>query len=110
MEIGTLLKHYKRRDVQEEIIINSQNKEVAFIYGEKGFGQRPDVLRHASDVLELAKNGVTSFHASEEIWSNPLRLDAALKKKELEDLRKGWDLVIDIDCPILDYSQIAADL
>lgn len=33
-----------------------------------------------------------------------------MKKKDAENLRIGWDLVLDIDCPFLEYAKIAADL
>ena len=107
--INVSLSHYKRADVQEEIIANSKDREVAARFNDN-FGKRPDVLRHASDILELAKQGATSFHASEELWGNPLMLDQSLRKQELDKLRIGWDLVIDIDCGIFEYSKIAADL
>ncbi|MEM2915817.1 MAG: hypothetical protein QXT19_00445 [Candidatus Woesearchaeota archaeon] len=110
IHLSTLLKHYKRRDIQEEIIEAAKDKEVAVKYGDKGFGKRPDVLQHEKDVLEFAKNGATSFHCSEELWHNPLQLEIGMKKQELDALRKGWDLVLDVDCPWLEYSQIAADL
>ena len=107
--LSVSLSHYKRADIQEEIIANSKDREVAAKFNDN-FGKRPDVLRHASDVLELAKQGATSFHASEELWKNPLQLDTSLKRQELENLRIGWDLVLDIDCGFFDYSKIAADL
>lgn len=108
--ISQILKHYKRKEIQEAIIENAKDKEVAIKFGDKGFGKRPDVLRYPNDILELAKQGATSFHASEEIWKNPLRLDPMMKRKDMEDLRQGWDLVIDIDCKFLEYSKITADL
>lgn len=110
IHLSTLLKHYKRREIQEEMIEAAKEKEIAVKYGDKGFGKRPDVLNHPNDVLEFAKNGATSFHCSEELWHNPLQIDTGMKRQELDDLRKGWDLVLDIDCPWLDYSQIAGDL
>jgi hypothetical protein len=33
-----------------------------------------------------------------------------MSRKDLDELRTGWDLVLDIDCPILDYSKICGDL
>ncbi len=108
--LSKALKLYKRRDVQEEIIANAHNREIAIKYGEKGFGKRPDVLKYPNDILDLAKQGATSFHASEELWINPLQLDPMLSRKELEQLRSGWDLVLDIDCEVLEYSALAADL
>jgi len=107
--LNVSLSHYKREDIQEEIIANSKDREVAAKFNDN-FSKRPDILRHASDVLELAKNGATSFHASEELWKNPLQLDTSLKRQELEKMRIGWDLVLDIDCIFFDYSKIAADL
>lgn len=108
--ISTILKHYKRREIQDAIVSHAQDKEVAVKYGDGGFGKRPDMLQHPSDILELAKNGASSFHCSEELWENPLLLDTGMKKADVNSLRKGWDLILDIDCKILDYSKIAADL
>lgn len=110
IHLSTLLKYYKRGDVQNAIVSHAQNKEIAVKYGDRGFGRRPDVLHHPSDVLEFAKNGASSFHCSEELWENPLALDTNMKKNDIETLRTGWDLILDIDCKILDYSKIAADL
>lgn len=108
--LSKALKLYKRGDIQEEIIANAADREVAIKYGDKGFGKRPDVLKYPNDILDLAKEGATSFHTSEELWKNPLQLDPMLKRKELEELRAGWDLVLDIDCEVLEYSALAADL
>ncbi len=102
------LPYYKREDIQNEIVRNAKDREVAVRFGDKGFGKRPDVLNYPADILELAKQGATSFHASEELWSNPLRLDPNMRKGEMEDLRSGWDLVIDIDCPVWSISKITA--
>ena len=107
---GTLLRHYKRKYIQEAIVRNAKDREIAIRYGEKGFGKRPDMLMYPSDVFEAAKQGATSFHGSEELWFDAMKLGAGLKPKDLEDNRKAWDLVLDIDCNILDYSKIAADI
>lgn len=109
IDIGTALRHYKRPEIQREMIADAVDKEVAARFGDS-FGKRPDVLRNPGDVLELAKQGATSFHASEERWKNPLLLNTAMSRKELDNLRVGFDLVLDIDCKCLEYSGIAADL
>ncbi len=109
MHISTLLKHYKRKDIQEAMVNHVENRETSVRYGDK-FGKRPDILQYPSDVLESAKKGATSFHTSEERWLNPLQLNPNLKKRELDDLRIGWDLVLDIDCKFIEYSKIAAHL
>lgn len=108
--LSTLLKHYKRQDVRERIIEEAENKEIGVMFGLNTFGKRPDVLLHANDILDLVKKGVTSFHASEEIWNNPLNLSTALNQKEIREIRTGWDLLIDIDCKFLEYSKIAAEI
>ncbi len=107
--ISVSLSYYKRKDVQEEILANSKDREVAVKFNEQ-FSKRPDILRYANDILELAKQGATSFHASEERWRNPLQLEPLLRKHELDNLRLGWDLILDIDCGIFEYSREAADL
>ena len=107
--INVSLSHYKRSDIQEEIIANSKDREVVAKFNDNFF-KRPDILRHANDVLELAKQGATSFHASEELWRNPLQLDPSLRKHEIDNLRIGWDLILDIDCGIFEYSREAADM
>jgi hypothetical protein len=110
IHISTLLKHYKRRDIQEAMIIAAENREVAVKYGDKGFGKRPDMLQYPSDVLEFAKSGATSFHVSEERWRNVMQISTGMKRVELDALRQGWDLVIDIDCPLWNYSKYITHL
>ena len=105
-----ILKHYSRKDVQEDIIRCSKEKEVVGSYGGQGYGKRPDTLIYPNDIVELVKQGITSFHVSEETWKNPRQIDPKLKKSEVNKLRKGWDLVLDIDCKFLNYSTIAAHL
>ncbi len=99
------LTHYKRKDIQEEMILHAQKREIAARFNDK-FGQRPDILNNPGDVLEFAKQGATSFHCSEELWRNPLLLKTEMTRKEQEELRVGWDLVIDVDCPVWEYSKL----
>jgi len=108
LSISTILSHYKRSDIQKAIIDNAKSREVAIKFGDKGFGKRPDVLNYPKDILELAKQGATSFHASEELWKNPLQLDPDMKKAEIEELRLGWDLILDIDAKEWNISKITA--
>ena len=56
--------------------------------------------------MESAKRGCTSLHCSEETWSNPLNLNANLRRNELDELRSGWDLILDIDCPYWNFSKL----
>ena len=102
------LNHYKRKDIQMEMVREAMNKEIAISFSGKGYGKRPDALNYPNDVLTLAKKGATSFHGSEELWSNPLNIVTGASKKETEELRTGWDFIIDIDCPYWKLSKITA--
>jgi len=109
MDKGALLRYYKRKDIQEAMLEHCRDREFGTRYGDS-FGKRPDVLNYPKEVIELVINGATSFHCSEERWSNPLELSSEIKKKEMEELRSAWDLVLDIDCKIFEYSKICAEL
>jgi ribosomal protein L37AE/L43A len=110
LEISRRLLYYKRKEIQQAIVESAKNREVGIKFGEKGFGKRPDVLVYENDILESVKQGATSFHLSEERWTNPMALSTDLKKEELDELREGWDLVLDIDCPYWKYSKLTTHL
>lgn len=101
--------YYSRSDIQKAIFDFSADREICPRYFE-GFGRRPDSLQYPTDVLSLARKGATSFHCSEELWKNPLSLSTGLSEKELNEIRIGWDLLIDIDSKYFDYSKILAEL
>ena len=92
-----ILEYYSRKEIQGAIVESSRGREVAIKFGDKGFGKRPDTLTYPRDVYELARQGATSFHISEELWENPRKLDIKLSREEINNLRIGWDLVIDVD-------------
>ncbi|MCX6746923.1 MAG: hypothetical protein NTU63_02190 [Candidatus Pacearchaeota archaeon] len=101
--------YYSRPDIQKTIFDFSFGREICPRYFE-GFGKRPDSLQYPTDILGLVRKGATSFHCSEELWANPLSLSTDLNEKELNELRIGWDLLIDIDSKYFDYSKILAEL
>ncbi len=107
IHLSTSLSHYKKPEIQEALVEHAANREVAARFGDN-FGKRPEVLQYPSDVLEMAKKGATSFHCSEELWRNPLHLKPLMSRKELDEMRTGWDMVLDVDCKFLEYSKIAA--
>lgn len=98
--------YYSRKDVQEAILKFCQDRETVPRYYE-GFGKRPDTLQYPSDVISQVRNGATSFHCSEELWTDPLAISVDQTKEQADKLRKGWDLLIDIDCKWFDYSKKA---
>ncbi len=101
------LSYYSRKDVLNAIFNFSKEREVVPKYFE-GFGKRPDSFQYPADIISLVKNGATSFHCSEEIWEDPFQISTELNQEQLNNLRKGWDLIIDIDCSWIDYSKKAA--
>ncbi len=109
VDLGLSLRYYKNPEVQELLVAAAANKEIGTRFGDK-FGKRPDVLLYPNDVMQLARQGISSFHCSEETWHNPLDIQTGMQRKDLDPLRSGWDLVLDIDCAIMEYSRICADL
>ncbi|MCB1084411.1 MAG: hypothetical protein KDK61_08880, partial [Simkania sp.] len=87
-----------------------EDKEVSVMFGPEKFGKRPDVLTYENDVLELAKKKASSFHCSEELWHNPLNIVTGMKRHELDELRKGWDFILDVDCPDWEFSKLITHL
>lgn len=101
--------YYSNPAIQQLLLEFGANREVVPRYFE-GFGKRPDTIQYPSDIMGLVHKGATSFHASEEIWHDPLKLSSEITAEEMKSLRKSWDLLIDIDSPFLDFSKIAAKL
>jgi len=97
--------YYLREDVKKAIFDFSKHRECIPRYFE-GFGKRPDAFQYESDILEQVKKGATSFHCSEEIWEDPLEISTELSKAQFNEIRTGWDLLLDIDSPYLEYSKI----
>ncbi len=101
--------YYSRPDIRKVMLEFSENRESIPRYYE-GFGKRPDAFQYETDILEQVKKGATSFHCSEELWSDPLEISTDMSRQDFDELRIGWDLLLDIDSPYLEYSKIYADL
>lgn len=98
-------KYYSQENVQNALLDNSKSREVSVRFINGGFGRRPDIIQYTGDVQDLVKKGATSFHISEERWSDPLQLQPGMNKKDLDKLRIGWDLILDIDTRYWDYAK-----
>lgn len=98
--------YYSREDIKKQIVLNAQNREVSAMFGLHKFGKRPDIIQFENDITEMVKRGATSFHMSEEHWRDPLSLQPGMKKRDLDNLRTGWDFILDIDSPDLEDSKI----
>lgn len=100
----TLL-HYSKPQILQAIFEFSKNREICPRYFE-GFGKRPDSFQYKDDILQLAKKGATSFHCSEEIWEDPLKIETGMTPEQYTQIRIGWDFLIDIDSKYIDYSKV----
>lgn len=101
--------YYSQPEVKKAIYQFSQDREVIPRYYE-GFGKRPDTFQYENDIIEQVRRGATSFHCSEELWSDPLEISIDMSKDQFNNLRIGWDLLLDIDSPYLEYSKIYTKL
>jgi hypothetical protein len=104
------LSHYARKDIQKAMFEFCKNRETIGNFNNKFFAKRPDCFDYPTDIFNSAKQGATSFHCSEEIWSNPLDINTDMTPTQYNEIRSGWDFLIDIDSKYLDYSKIAAKL
>jgi len=104
------LTYYSRKDIQQAIFEFCKNRETIPSYMMQNFGKRPDTLEYPTELTQAIKKGATSFHCSEEIWESPLDIKQEMTPEQYNQLRIGWDLLIDIDSKYLDYSKITAEL
>jgi hypothetical protein len=106
-----ILGYYSRPDIQTAILNFSKEREVVGSLKDGTYLNRPDILLYPKDVIERVKKGVVAFHCSVERWFNPMQLSTNLSQKEMDNLRKGFDFVIDIDAKVkLEHALIAAEV
>lgn len=105
MQPADILNHYSRHDVQKAIATVARDREMAMTNLEGEYLKRPDIILYPSDVLDRVKRGAVTFHCSVERWTQPL----AIRQDNMDEVRKGWDLVIDIDSKTkLEHGRAAA--
>lgn len=105
VKFSEIYKYYSRREIREAIFFESRDREFCWMTYDGNFGKRPYALLNPDDIVELVKKKAVSFHISVERWENPFLLRQNMKKKEMDQLRKGWDLLIDVDSPSLELSK-----
>ncbi|MDP3027662.1 MAG: hypothetical protein Q8N63_08200, partial [Nanoarchaeota archaeon] len=103
------LSYYSRKEILKELVEIAKDREIQ-VWFDKIPGQRPDMINFEGDILASAKRGMSSMHVSEERWTDALKLKSGMTKTDLDSFRKGWDLILDIDCKRLEYSRLAAVL
>ncbi|HDQ59579.1 MAG TPA: hypothetical protein ENN30_00115 [Candidatus Woesearchaeota archaeon] len=109
MNFSDIMRFYSNPEIRKKILEMAAHREIVARYNDK-VGSRPDVILFDGDIVETVKKGMTSFHASMELWSNPLLLNDAKTRKEQDKIREGWDLVLDVDSKHVEYSKICAYL
>jgi hypothetical protein len=99
-------RYYLQDEIVEEMVRVAKHREVAPTYP-WGYGQRPDAVNFPGDFKNFVEQDAIAFHGSVEIWQNPHLIDTVA---DHNDIRTGWDLVIDIDCDhSIELSKITAD-
>ena len=96
MDKRKVREYYTQDKISNAILKNSKDREVAGALWSGNYDKRPNIIQYKSDIENMVNKGVTSFHFSVEHWKNAMQLD----NKEYEKLRKGWDLIIDLDSNI----------
>ena len=104
------LSYYSRKDIAKEMYEFCKNREAIANFNNEFFAKRPDCFDYPNDIINLVKKGATSFHCSEELWGNPLDINTNMTPEQYNQIKIGWDFLIDIDSKYLDYSKIAAKL
>jgi len=104
-----ILEYYSRNDIINEFLKISRKREFVGAFKDGSYFKRPNIIQYKSDIVQMVNNGVTSFHCSVERWNNPMQLST--EKKNYNEIRSGWDFLIDIDSKIgVKSAQICADL
>jgi DNA primase catalytic subunit len=98
---------YSREKVRKAILDFAKNREVVSVFSDGSYGRRPDCLNYDGDILQAVAEGTVAFHSSVERWENPMRLDVGMKREDLNNLRIGWDLLIDLDVKDFEIAKIA---
>jgi len=92
-----ILRYYSRPDIQKAMLSVAKNREVVGSLKDGSYLNRPDTILYPKDIVERAKRGVVAFHCSVEKWTQPMQLSLGLNPKEMDNLRKGFDFILDID-------------
>jgi len=102
-----VLEYYAREDVVKELVKNAAYREVAGAHIDGKYDARPNIVQFPSDIMQMAKKGVVSFHYSVEHWANPMALGK--NSGNYQSLRTGWDLLLDIDSKLgIEEAQLTA--
>lgn len=100
--------YYSRESILKAITEVAKDREVVSVFRDGRFGKRPDVIQYPQDIIQAVANGTVAFHGSVERWQQPMKLDVGLNKSDLDKMRTGWDIFIDIDVDSFEIAKITA--
>lgn len=108
VDFQKLWNYYSRESILKAIAEVAKDREVVSVFRDGRFGKRPDVIQYPQDVIQAVANGTVAFHGSVERWQQPMKLDVGMTKTDLDKLRSGWDVFVDIDVDNFEIAKIAA--
>jgi len=100
-------KYYSNEKIQNFLIEFAKDREVVAVYKDGKYGKRPDILQYPSDIISKVEEGAIAFHCTAEKWKNPMQLRAGMTKKDYDELRLSWDLIIDVDVKDFEIAKLA---
>jgi len=98
--------YYSREPVQKALVEIAKGREVVSVFKDGRFGRRPDVIQYPQDVAQAVAEGTVAFHGSVERWNQPMKLDVGLTKLDLDQMRTGWDVFVDVDVKDFEIAKI----
>ncbi len=99
--------YYSRPEIAKRIFEMCKDREVVPVFLGGFYGTRPNSVNFLGDIVHFVKNGAVAFHCSVEHWKNPQMLSNDLKRADLDKLRTGWDLVLDIDSHAVSHGKLS---
>ncbi len=106
-----IYKYYSNENIKKIMVDLAKDREVVGTFLNGSYSKRPDILVYPRDVEEKVKEGIVAFHFSVEKWKDPMKLSSEMSEEQLRNLRKGWDVIIDIDAKSkLEHSKLAAEV
>jgi hypothetical protein len=110
MRTSDIVNYYSKKGIAEAILSIADGREVVPRYRKGSFGKRPQILQFKKEITDIVWEGATSFHASEERWTNPALLSSKSSRKDMDSIRVGWDLIFDIDTKFFEYAKACTEL
>lgn len=104
MRLRDLIDYYSRDDIQQALLKVAKDREVVGVFRNGSFAKRPNTIEYPQDIVSMVRQGVMEFHCSLERWSRPM----ALQQDNYNNLRKGWDMILDLDCKVFEHGKAAA--